>query len=110
MSDVSLSEVARRLEVSLATLRRWVKDGIVPLPNGRWTPAAVAHARLAPRLRARGHSIEELRHASETGRLAYGYMEDLFPASEGEYSLQEAAEETGLEPALIERVFAAIGT
>jgi adenylate cyclase len=110
MSEVSLSEVAKRLEVSPATLRRWVKDGLVPLPQGRWTPAAVAHARIVARLRSRGHSIEELRQASESGRLAYGYMEDLFPAAEGEYSLAEAARESGLEPALIERVFAAIGT
>ena len=107
---MTLAEVARQLDVSAATLRRWVKDGLVPLPNGRWTPAAVAHARIVARLRARGHSVDELREAARTGRLAYGYMEDLFPAAEGAYSLEEAAAETGLEPALIERVFAAIGT
>jgi adenylate cyclase len=107
---MTLAEVARRLDVSQATLRRWVKEGLVPLPAGRWTPAAVAHARIVARLRARGHSVDELREAAQSGRLAYGYMEDLFPAAEGEYTLQEAAKETGLEPALIERVFAAIGT
>jgi adenylate cyclase len=107
---MTLAEVARRLDVSQATLRRWVKEGIVPLPHGTWTPAAVAHARIVARLRARGHSIDELREAAQTGRLAYGYMEDLFPAADGEYTLREAAKETGLEPALIERVFAAIGT
>jgi adenylate cyclase len=110
MSDVTLAEVARRLEVPPATLRRWVRDGIVPLPNGRWTPAAIAHARIVARLRARGHSVEELRKAAESGRLAYGYMEDLFPPADGDYSLEEAARESGLEPALIERVFTAIGT
>jgi adenylate cyclase len=110
MSEVTLADVARRLDVSAATLRRWVKEGIVPLPHGRWTPAAVAHARIVARLRARGHSIEELRDAAESGRLAYGYMEDLFPALDGDYTLEEAAKETGLEAALIERVFAAIGT
>lgn len=107
---MTLAEVARQLDVSAATLRRWVKDGLVPLNDGRWTPAAVAHARIVARLRSRGHSVEELRHASQTGRLAYGYMEDLFPAAEGEYTLEEAAKEAGLEAALIERVFAAIGT
>jgi adenylate cyclase len=107
---MTLAEVARQLDVSPATLRRWVKEGIVPINDGRWTPAAVAHARIVSRLRARGHSIEELREAAQSGRLAYGYMEDLFPAADGDYTLQEAARETGLEAALIERVFAAIGT
>jgi adenylate cyclase len=107
---MTLAEVARQLEVSPATLRRWVKEGLVPVADGRWTPATVAHARIVARLRARGHSVEELRKAAQSGRLAYGYMEDLFPAPDGDYSLQEAARETGLEPALIERVFAAIGT
>jgi adenylate cyclase len=110
MSDVTLAEVARRLEVSPATLRRWVKEGIVPLPNGTWTPAAIAHARIVGRLRERGHSLGELREAANSGRLAYGYMEDLFPAAEGDYTLEQAARETGLEAALIERVFTAIGT
>ena len=79
MSDLTLSEVAQRVDVSPATLRRWVKDGIVPLGNGRWTPAAVAHARIVARLRERGYSLDTLREAARSGRLAYGYLEDLFP-------------------------------
>jgi adenylate cyclase len=107
---MTLAQVARQLEVSPATLRRWVKEGIVPVTDGRWTPATVAHARIVARLRARGHSLDELREAAQSGRLAYGYMEDLFPAREGDYTLQEAARETGLEAGLIERVFTTIGT
>ena len=110
MSEVTLTEVARRTGVSPGTLRRWVADGLVPLRGGRWTPAAIAHARIVGRLRARGHSIAELREASRSGRLAYGYMEDLFPGAEGQYDLAEAAQETGLAEGLIERVFAAFGT
>ena len=64
MSDLTLSEVAQRVDVSPATLRRWVKDGIVPLGNGRWTPAAVAHARIVARLRERGYSLDTLREAA----------------------------------------------
>ena len=111
MSDLTLSEVAQRVEVSTATLRRWVKDGIVPLGNGRWTPAAVAHARIVARLRKRGYSLDTLREAAQSGRLAYGYVEDLFPGAgdESTRTLSEASEETGLEPALIERVWAAVG-
>jgi len=110
MPEVPISEVARQLDVSTATLRRWVKEGIVPLRNGSWTPSAVAHARIVSRLRERGHSLEELRQASETGRLAFGYMDGLFPTPEGPvYTLEEAAEETGLEPALLERMWTALG-
>src|SRR3954469_23518342 len=98
MSDLSLAEVARRIDVSPGTLRRWVSDGIVPLRDGRWSPSALAHARLVARLRARGYTLEQLREASESGRLAFGYMEDMFPTAEGTYTLDEAARETRLEP------------
>jgi adenylate cyclase len=42
----SLPDVARRLAIPEPTLRRWVQEGIVPLRDGEWTPAAVAQARL----------------------------------------------------------------
>jgi adenylate cyclase len=109
MSDLTLTDVARRLDVSPATLRRWVKDGIVLIDNGRWTPAAVAHARIVARLRERGYSLGQLRDAAHSGRLAYGYLEDLFPPPARTRTLEEAAEETGLEPALIERIWNAAG-
>ncbi|HEX5618276.1 MAG TPA: MerR family transcriptional regulator, partial [Solirubrobacteraceae bacterium] len=109
MPELSLSDVARRLDVSPATLRRWVKDGIIPLGNGRWTPAAVAHARIVARLRERGYSLQQLREAVHSGRLAYGYLEDLFPPPARTRTLAEAAEDTGLEPALIERIWTAAG-
>src|SRR5919198_6350749 len=109
MGDVTVSEVARRVEVSPGTLRRWVREGIVPLPAGSWTPAAVAHARMVARLRDRGHTLDEIRYASESGRLAYSYMEQLFPAEQSTHTLEEAAADTGLEPALIERIWASLG-
>ena len=58
MTD-SLTDVARALSVSPATLRRWVAEGIVPLRDGQWTPAAQAQARIVARMRARGHSLEQ---------------------------------------------------
>jgi adenylate cyclase len=109
MADLTLADVAREVDVSPATLRRWVRDGLVPLPEGRWTPAALAHARIVTRLRRRGHSMEEIREASESGRLAYGFMEDLFPPRSATHTLEEAAELTGLEPALLERIWTAVG-
>lgn len=109
MAELTVSEVARRLEVSPATLRRWVRDGLVPLPDGHWTPATLGHARIVARLRERGHSLEEIREASSSGRLAYGYMETLFPPPAGTCSLEQASAETGLEPALVERLWASAG-
>lgn len=109
MAERTLAEVAESIDVSPSTLRRWARDGVVPLRDGRWTPAAVAHARIVARLRERGHSLDELREASRSGRLAFGYMEDLFPGQEGRYTLAEAARETGLESGLIERVWSSLG-
>jgi adenylate cyclase len=108
MSELTLSEVAQQVGVSPATLRRWVRDGIVPV-DGSWTPAAVAHARIVARLRERGYSLGTLRDAARSGRLAYGYLEDLFPAPARTRTLEEAADESGLEPALIERIWTAAG-
>ncbi|MEJ7892499.1 MAG: adenylate/guanylate cyclase domain-containing protein [Solirubrobacteraceae bacterium] len=108
-TDPTLAEVAAQIDVKPATLRRWVRDEIVPLRDGRWSPAAVAHARIVARLRGRGYSLKTLREASKTGRLAFGYMEDMFPRAEGAYTLAEVAAETGLEEAMIERVWSAMG-
>jgi adenylate cyclase len=107
--ELTASEVARQVGVSPDTLRRWVRDDVVPVRDGRWTAATVAHARMVARLRARGHSLDAVREASRSGRLAFGYMEDLFPAGEGGYTVEEAAEATGLEPALLRRIWSAIG-
>jgi adenylate cyclase len=106
---MTLADVARSLNLSPATLRRWVSEGIVPLRDGEWTPAALSQARMIARLRARGHSLERLRVAAKQGRLAFGYLEDLFPEPEVEYGLADAARETGLEPELIRRIWSAAG-
>lgn len=95
--------------MSPATLRRWVREGLIPQYGGEWTPAAVGHARVVARLRERGHSLADLRQATADGRLAFGYIEELFPPDEGAYTLRQAARETGLEPALIKRIITALG-
>jgi adenylate cyclase len=107
--DLTLSEAARRAGVSPGTLRRWAADGLVPEYEGRWSPAAVAHARLVARMRERGHSLENIRAAGESGQLAFGYIEDLFPAGPAAVSVDDAAELTGLEPALVTRIFTSMG-
>jgi adenylate cyclase len=109
MADLTAADVAREIEVAPATLRRWVRSGVVPLKGGRWSPPAIAQARIVARLRARGHTMRQIREAARSGRLAYGYLEELFPDGYGPHSLREAAERTGLESALIERIWASLG-
>lgn len=107
----TLVETARRIGVKPATLRRWVAAGLVPgiEKDGGWPPAAVAHAKIVARLRERGHTLAEIGEATRSGRLAFGYIEDLLPQAESVSTIKQAAKETGLEPALIRRIYAAMG-
>src|SRR3954449_13166204 len=110
---LSLSQVSARAGVTPATLRRWVEKGVIPdgkrVTKDGWTPAAAAHAHVVARLRERGHSLDEIKAATNEGRLAYGLLQDLFPESERVWTLDDAAEETGLEPDLIERIWLSMG-
>jgi adenylate cyclase len=107
--DLTLAEAARRAGASPASLKRWAEQGLIPGYDGAWTPPLVAHARLVSRMRDRGHTLEEIRSAGQAGRLAFGYVEDLFPRAERGVDLATAAADTGLQPALIERIFASLG-
>ncbi len=104
-----MQEAAARVGVTPQTLRRWARTGVIPQYDGRWRSAAISHARVVARLRERGHSLQDIRKATEEGRLAFGYVEELFPPGEVVYSLDEAARDTGLEPALIERIVTTLG-
>ena len=111
---LTLTEAAKRVGVTPATLKRWAASGLIPsLTGGRndaWTSASVAHARVVHRLRERGHSIEEIKAAVAEGRLATGYLEEIFPERPVTgRTVAEVAEETGLEPALIERFWTSLG-
>jgi adenylate cyclase len=108
--QISLSEASQIARVSPSTLRRWAKAGVIPVRRGRWTTAAAAQARVVSRLRERGHSLGALRRAVREGRLAFGYVEDLFAGGERNLTRVEAADRTGLEEALIERMMALLGT
>ncbi|HEY1286655.1 MAG TPA: adenylate cyclase regulatory domain-containing protein [Solirubrobacterales bacterium] len=107
---ISLGEASRRSGVSTSTLKRWAQEKIVPVRRGRWTAAAAAQARVVARLRERGHSLEELKRAGREGRLAFGIVEDLFPARGEQVTVEDVAAETGLEPELIERILVILGT
>ncbi len=106
---LTVAEAARRAGVTPAKLRRWAAQGVVPLAAGEWTPAAAAQARIVARLRERGHSLAEIRAASDEGRLAFGYVEELFPMPDGGLPLERAAREIGLEPALVVRLLTSLG-
>jgi adenylate cyclase len=105
----SAARVALEVGTTPSTLRRWLARGLIPQYDGSWTPAAVANARLVARMRERGHSLEQIRAAGESGRLAFGYLSHLFPATVATHTLEQAAQETGLEPALIERIITTLG-
>ena len=83
MAEVTAADVARSIDVPPDTLRRWVRSGVVPLSGGKWSPSAIAQARIVARLRERGHTMAQIRDAVRSGRLAYGYLEQLFPAGTG---------------------------
>lgn len=107
---ISLSEASRRSGVPASTLKRWAEEKIVPVRRGRWTVAAAAQARVVARMRERGYSLEDLKSAGREGRLAFAFTEELFSESEGEHTVEGVAEETGLEPELIERILVILGT
>jgi adenylate cyclase len=107
---ISLGEAARRSGVPASTLKRWAEEKIVPVRRGRWTATAAAQARVVARMRERGHSLEELREAGREGRLAFGFAEELFSDRDALVSIDDVARETGLEPELVERILAILGT
>lgn len=107
---ISLSEASRRAGVAAATLTRWADEGIVPVRHGRWTAATAAQARVVARMRERGHSLDELKSAGREGKLSFGVAEDIFADRSERFTLKQAAEQTGLDPELIERVMEVLGT
>ena len=107
---ISINEASRISGVSVTTLKRWARSRVIPVRRGRWTTAAAAQARVVARMRERGHSLEDLRRAVREGRLAFGYVEDLFPGRQATIDRAEAAQRIELEEELIERVMTLLGT
>jgi adenylate cyclase len=106
---MTLSDASARVGVVPATLRRWVRAGLIPQYQGEWTSTAIGHARIVHRMRERGHSLTQIRQATDQGRLAFGYIEELFPSGDKLVTIHQAARDTGLEQALIERILTALG-
>ncbi|HEY5429190.1 MAG TPA: MerR family transcriptional regulator [Solirubrobacteraceae bacterium] len=106
---MTLAQAAERVGVTPATLRRWIRQGLIPRYGDGWTPAAIGQARVVARMRARGHSLKEIRRATEDGKLAFGFLEELFPIDPRRYSIREAARETGIDDALVSRLISGLG-
>jgi adenylate cyclase len=109
MESLTEEEVARRAGTTPATLRAWVRDGLLPRFDGTWTPELAAQARLVGRLQARGHSVEQIREAEERGALAFGGIEHLLGSTGRDIPLEDAAEQAGIEPAFAAEALAAMG-
>ena len=106
---MKLAEAARRVGVGPGTLRRWVDQGLLPQYDGDWTPPAIGHARVVVRMRERGHSLAEIKRATEEGRLAFGFLEELFPTEQERLTIEQAARDTGLDAALVSRLVRGLG-
>jgi adenylate cyclase len=109
VQGLTLAQAAARAGVSPGTVRRWVKAGLIAQYDGSWTPAAAAQVRIVARLRERGYTVEQIREASESGRLALGDVEDFLSVPEGRHTLRQSARATGLSPELIERIIVTLG-
>jgi adenylate cyclase len=107
--ELTLAQAAARAGVSPATVRRWLRMGLVPGYDGRWTPASAAYVRVVARLRARGHTLEAIKRASDNGQLAIGPLENLLNTSEPSFSLKEASRSSGLDQELIQRIYTSMG-
>jgi adenylate cyclase len=107
--ELTLGQVAERVGVSAATVRRWVQMGLVPGFDGTWTPAALAYLRVVARLRARGHSLQRIRQANEDGQLAIGPIENLLSSSGVRHSLRRVSRESGLSIELVRQLYGAMG-
>ncbi|HEY2318961.1 MAG TPA: adenylate/guanylate cyclase domain-containing protein [Solirubrobacteraceae bacterium] len=106
---MTLADAAERVGVTPGTLRRWIRQGLVPQYDGEWTAAAIGQARVVATMRERGHSLREIRSATEQGRLAFGFLEELFPTEPQRYSFEEAGDATGLDTGLVKRLIAGLG-
>jgi adenylate cyclase len=107
--ELTLAQVAAGAGVSQATVRRWVERGLIPGHQGDWTPAAAAYVRVVARLRARGHSLEQIKRASDNGQLAVGPIENLLSGPGPRHTLRQAARISGLDAGLIERLYTTMG-
>jgi adenylate cyclase len=109
---MTISEAAAAVGVSTETLRRWLREGVVPDYEDAWTPAAVGNARVVARLRQRGYNLAQIRTATDEGRLAFGRVLELFDRQQQDQTLRtvrQAARRAGLDIDTVSQVASALG-
>jgi adenylate cyclase len=106
---MTISEAAVAVGVSTETLRRWVREGVLPEYSGDWSAAALGNARMVTRLRQRGYTLMQIRVATQEGRLAFGRVLELFEPTAGSRTIRQAARQTKLEVETVTQVAAALG-
>jgi adenylate cyclase len=106
---MTISEAAAAVGVSTETLRRWVREGVVPEYNGDWSASALGNARMVARLRQRGYTLMEIKVATQEGRLAFGRVLALFEPASGSRTIRQAARQSKLDVDTVTQVAAALG-
>jgi adenylate cyclase len=106
---MTISEAAAAVGVSTGTLRRWVREGVVPEYTGDWSASALGNARMVARLRQRGYTLMEIRVATQEGRLAFGRVLELFEPAPGSRTIRQAARQSKLDVDTVTQVAAALG-
>lgn len=102
-------DVAERVGVSAATLKRWIKAGAIPEYDGVWTSSSIAHARIVGQLRKGGQPLEEIVKAAQDGRLALGGIDALFAVESKHYTLKQAARASGIKLDIAEQIWLSLG-
>jgi len=106
---MNVEKAAAAVGTGTETLREWVNQGVVPEYAGEWTRAAIGKARLVKRILARGYTLEQVREATEQGRLLSGQLVELFGVGDESYSQAQVATELGLDRSIVDRVAAMLG-
>ncbi len=106
---MSVTQASAAVGEPAHTLDHWVAAGVVPEFEGEWTPAAIGKARLVKRILERGYTLEQVREATEQGRLLSGRLTEIFGLGERRHERIEVARETGLDLSVVSRVAGLLG-
>src|SRR5437867_3180821 len=109
-SSVTLTELAEQTGQSVATLGHWQDIGLLPDDSGL-DQKCIERVRLIEFCDQRGVPPKELaRISADQGDLLASFVDtQIAPAAAERYSFDEAAQELGLDPALLDRVRQAAG-
>ncbi|HEX6577195.1 MAG TPA: adenylate cyclase regulatory domain-containing protein [Jiangellaceae bacterium] len=103
--DVSTEDLARRTGQSSRTLAEWRKRGLLGDEARRSLAASVERVRLIQSLLARGAEIDQVARAlGAHGDLVERYVEQWLARDEPGYTLDDAAAQVGIDPAVVRRL------